>query len=326
MAKKFSKPNLSRQINGDLPTNHSADDYDDSSITPQLSRLDKALAELYPEYSRATLQKFIKNGQVTLDGAVVLSPKQLINPDTTTIHLDQHTSLSTPCPPILYEDTNVLVLNKPTGLLSVCKGDATPEPSLEDFGLIVHRLDRDTSGVIILAKNPETASLLQKQFQQRKTHKTYYAIVFGRPAEPHAIINVPLARNLKRPTTFMPSREGREALTEYRVLETVTIPRDLAHHHEEQSFSLVELKPKTGRTHQLRIHLAHLGTPIVGDPVYGDQKLEKLFPASRMFLHAAALEITIPTSQRQNFVAPLPDAFLHPFDYLAFHSPQTEQS
>lgn len=288
MPKKFSKPTLSRQINGDLPLNnrHIA-----TPSSPKI-RLDQALSFTYPAYSRAVLKKFITAGRVTLDGAIAKKASQLISPDAEPkIHLP---NTPTPAlPPVLYEDADVLVLDKPAGLLSVSKGVADHEPSLESFGLVVHRLDRDTSGVIILAKNPRTKSYLQKQFQARTAHKSYYAITCGHPHPAAALINVPITRNLKRPTTFMVSKTGREAITAYRTLA------------ENPRFSLLELKPQTGRTHQLRVHLAHLGTPILGDPIYNPNGPK----AARLFLHAMSLEITLPSKKRLTFTAPLPANF-----------------
>jgi RluA family pseudouridine synthase len=178
-------------------------------------------------------------------------------------------------------------------MLSIKKGAYLAETAIEDFGEVVHRLDRDTSGVIIVAKNEETKSKLQKQFAERKTHKTYYAVVVGQPKQPHALISVPLTRNLKKPTTFIVDKDGREATTEYKVIAS------------GERFSLVELKPRTGRTHQLRIHMAHIGTPILGDPVYNPKSPK----ADRMYLHATSLEITIPEGKRMTFEAPLPESF-----------------
>ena len=266
MGKKFSKPELSRKINGDIP-------FDDKS----------------------TIQKFIKDGRVTVNGDVQDKPNYLIDEDAQ-IELTAPEPIESQKPPVIYEDENVIVFNKPNGMLSIKKGDYSPESAIEDWGEIVHRLDRDTSGVIIVAKNFATKAKLQKQFQERKTHKTYYAIVEGIPKQPHAIINVPLARNLKKPTTFMPDTKGREAITEYRVIQ------------QGQKRTLVELKPKTGRTHQLRIHMAHIGTPILGDPVYNPNGAK----ADRMYLHAQSLEITIPGKEhgeRKTFTAELPEDF-----------------
>ena len=287
MSKKFSKPELSRQINGDIPFDAAKKDEAKNTI-----RFDMALLEQYPRYSRATIQKFIKDGRAKANGEVILKANYLLEEDYT-VELEEPEVKIAEKPLVIFEDENVIVFDKPAGMLSIKKGDYSEEPAIEDFGEIVHRLDRDTSGVIIVAKNFETKGYLQKQFQERKTHKTYYAITCGIPNPPHALINVPLARNLKKPTTFMPDKNGREATTEYRVEDY------------NDSLAFVELKPKTGRTHQLRIHLAHIGTPILGDPVYNPKSPK----AERMYLHAAALEITIPGGQRMTFTANLPENF-----------------
>ena len=198
-------------------------------------------------------------------------------------------------PDVVYEDENVLVVSKPAGLLSMAKGEYCPEKTLGDYGLLVHRLDRDTSGVVILAKNPEVQKFLKKQFQDRKTHKIYYAIVDGRPKLDEARIDLPIARDLKRPTTFRVDANGKESETFYKVLKT-----DGVH-------SLVELRPVSGRTHQLRVHMKYLGHPIVGDTVYGGEK------ADRLYLHAGSLEITLPGGKRTIFTVPMPEEFNHVF-------------
>ena len=287
MAKKFSKPELSRKINGDIPF----DTTPDVEEVPKV-RLDVATFEQYPRYSRATIQKFIKNGQVTVDGDIADKPNTLID-ENAHIELTVIEAEEGKKPPVIYEDDDVIVFNKPAGMLTVSKGEYNPEPTLEQYGEIVHRLDRDTSGVIIVAKNLTAKSFLQKQFATRKTHKTYFAVTVGHPKVDHAVINIPLTRNLKKPTTFMVSKDGREAITEYTVIA------------KNDKYSLIELKPRTGRTHQLRIHLAHIGTPILGDPVYNPKSPK----ADRMYLHAAALEITIPSGERLTFTADLPEEF-----------------
>jgi 23S rRNA pseudouridine1911/1915/1917 synthase len=290
MAKKFSKPELSRMINGDIPFDSIKNDAD-----IDLTRLDVEVLNQNPRYSRATIQKFIKAGYVTVDGEIITKPNFLIE-DGADIVLTVPAAEQAEKPPVIYEDDNVIVFNKPAGMLSIKKGDFSTEPAIEDFGYIVHRLDRDTSGVIIVAKNFQTKGFLQKQFQERKTHKTYYAVVCGTPAQEHAIINIPLARNLKKPTTFMPDKNGREAITEYRTIDA------------GNKYSLIELKPRTGRTHQLRIHMNFIHCPILGDPVYNPKGPK----ANRMYLHAAVLEITIPGEdggQRLTFTADLPKEF-----------------
>lgn len=287
MAKKFSKPELSRKINGDIPF----DTTPDVEEVPKV-RLDVATFEQYPRYSRATIQKFIKNGQVTVDGDIADKPNTLID-ENAHIKLTVIEAEEGKKPPVIFENDDVIVFNKPAGMLTVSKGEYNPEPTLEQYGEIVHRLDRDTSGVIIVAKNLKAKSYLQKQFQDRKTHKTYFAVTVGHPKVDHAVINIPLTRNLKKPTTFMVSKDGREAITEYKVIA------------QNDKYSLIELKPRTGRTHQLRIHMAHIGTPILGDPVYNPKSPK----ADRMYLHAAALEITIPSGERLTFTADLPEEF-----------------
>ena len=291
--KKFSKPEMSRVINGDVVL-ESKDD------KPAKFRLDHLLVEAHPEYNRSTLQKFIKSGYVTVDGTVVTKPNaQFAKSAEIILAVPTKTPAEKAISPtILYEDAHVKVLDKPSGLLSMSKGDFCPEPTLEDFGLLVHRLDRDTSGVVILAKDEATRSMLRRQFQDRKAHKIYYAVVHGHPKLDAAKIDLPIARNLSKPSTFMVDPNGRASITYYQVLKS------------NGDFSLLELKPVTGRTHQLRVHLKYLGTPIVGDRVYGDTNDQ-----ARLMLHAKELEITIPgqnpedANLRQTFTSPLPPEF-----------------
>ena len=285
--KKFSKPELSRVINGDIEIK--------KEERKERKRADLILVEQHPEFNRSTLQNFIKSGYVSLDGQTIKKPNAEIeiNADGTwpILKLDVPKRETPPDLKPIYEDDNVIVLNKPAGLLSMAKGEFTTEPTLEDYGLLVHRLDRDTSGVVILAKNEATQSFLRKQFQDRKTHKTYYAIVEGRPKLDEAKIDLPIERSIKSPTTFIVSPSGKPSVTFYKVLKS------------DGKYSLLELKPVTGRTHQLRVHLKYLGHPILGDRVYGDKE------ADRLFLHAKNLEITIPVGERKTFEAPLPKEF-----------------
>lgn len=287
--KKFSKPELSRIINGDKQLAEAEE------AIPK-TRLDILLVEKYKSYNRSTLQRFIRDGFVTVDGVVAKKPNQKFE-EGVKIELNVPTELKNADlkPAVIYEDDNVIVLDKPAGLLSMAKGEYCPEKTLEDFGLLVHRLDRDTSGVVILAKNVEVQKFLRKQFQDRKTHKTYYAIVSGRPKLDAARVDLPIARDLKRPTTFRVDPNGKASETYYRVLKS------------DGKHSLVELKPTTGRTHQLRVHMKYLGHPIIGDPVYGDED------AARLFLHAKALEITLPGGERRVFEADLPQDFENVF-------------
>lgn len=287
--KKFSKPELSRIINGDKRL------AEEVEAIPK-TRLDILLVNKYKSYNRSTLQKFIQNGFVTVDGAVAKKPNQKFEEGVKLeLNVPEDLKNADLKPEVIYEDENVIVLDKPAGLLSMAKGEYCPEKTLEDYGLLVHRLDRDTSGVVILAKNPEVQKFLRKQFQDRKTHKTYYAVVTGRPKLDAARVDLPIARDLKRPTTFRVDPNGKASETYYRVVKS------------DDKHSLLELKPTTGRTHQLRVHMKYLGHPIIGDVVYGDEK------ADRLFLHAKSLEITLPGGERRVFEAPLPREFTDVF-------------
>lgn len=272
-------------------------------------RLDLALAERWPETSRSTWQKHIKAGRVSVNGTVVTSPKaDVSSADDVSILLPDEPDHSKEELPIIFSDENVIVINKPVGVLTHSKGVENDEFTVADFfrryskvGLetnrpgIIHRLDRDTSGVLIGARTEKAASLMARQFADRGTKKTYIAVVSGRPKQDEAVIDLPIGRNPSAPSTFRVDPKGRSATTRYKVFAT------------NGKESLIELKPVTGRTHQLRVHLAHLGTPIVGDRVYGRS-------ADRLYLHAYRLEITIPEGDRRVFEAPLPPEFTDRFD------------
>jgi 23S rRNA pseudouridine1911/1915/1917 synthase len=144
---------------------------------------------------------------------------------------------------------------------------------------------------MICAKTPEALKWLQKQFSQRRTKKTYAAVVPGVMKEKEAVIDMPIERNPKKPQSFRVGTNGKAAVTAYKVIRT------------NGERSLLELKPTTGRTHQLRAHLAHLGHPILGDELYGGK------PADRLFLHAEALELTLPGKERKAFEVPVPPEF-----------------
>ena len=287
--KKFSKPAMSRVVNGDtvLP---------EEPERPEKFRLDILMVDKYKSYNRSTLQKFIKNGFVKVDGEKVFKANlKFLKEAKIELSVPQDLKNSDLKPRTIYEDEKVLVLDKPAGLLSMAKGEYCPEVTLEDYGLLVHRLDRDTSGVVILAKDAETQKFLRRQFQERKTHKVYEAVVEGQLKLDEARIDLPIARDLKRPTTFRVDPNGKASETFYKVLKT------------NGEKSLVELRPTTGRTHQLRVHMKYLGHPILGDSVYGGETAE------RLFLHAWQLEITLPGGKREVFEAKLPKEFLDVF-------------
>ena len=276
-------------INGDVVLS-------DTPEAPEKKRLDHMMVEIFKSYNRSTLQKFIESGFVKVDGVVAKKPNQKFV-EGAYIELDVPEDMKNADvePDVIYEDDDVIVMNKPAGLLSEPRGQYCPEKTLADFGYIAHRLDRDTSGVVILAKTEEIQHFLKKQFQDRTVHKTYVAVVCGRPKLDEARIDLPLIRDLKRPTTFRVDANGKEAETFYKVLKTNDV------------YSMVELKPTTGRTHQLRVHMKYLGHPILGDPVYGVEK------ADRLYLHARELEITLPSGERKTFKAKVPREFSNVF-------------
>ena len=285
--KKFSKPEMSRVVNGDtvLP---------DAPSKPEKIRLDVLMTEIFKSYNRSTLQKFIEQGFVSVDGVLVKKPNQKFERGVKIdLKVPKELKNADLVPATIYEDENVIVLNKPAGLLSMAKGEYCPENTLEHYGLLVHRLDRDTSGVVILAKTPEVQKFLRRQFQDRRTHKTYIAVVEGRPKLDEARIDLPIMRDLKHPTTFRVDPNGKQSETFYKVIKSGS------------KYSLVELHPTTGRTHQLRVHMKYLGHPILGDAVYGNEQAE------RLFLHANKLEITLPGGKRTMFEAELPKEFLN---------------
>lgn len=268
------------------------------------TRLDLELVVRFPGISRSTWQKHIKAGHVSVNGEPATSAKQeIIVSDDIATAIPDATDFTESELPIVYIDDNVIVINKPVGVLSHSKGALNDEFTVADFFArysthnahtnrpgIVHRLDRDTSGIMIGARNDETATLLQKQFADRKTKKTYIAVTDGIPKSPKAQIDLPIARNPSAPSTFRVDVKGKAALTKYEVLA------------ENGHNALVCLEPRTGRTHQLRVHMRYISTPIKGDKVYGK-------PSDRLYLHAASLEITIPTSDRKVFSAPIPSEF-----------------
>lgn len=202
----------------------------------------------------------------------------------------------------IFEDADVLVIDKPAGLVvhaGNMKGtgktlvdlirDKVADPDEQRPG-IVHRLDKDTSGVLVIAKNPSAKAFLQAQFKQRLVKKEYLAAVVGRPRLSRARLDWPIARHVKNPLKRMVRPNGKPAITEYEVLES------------RNGMSLLCVRPLTGRTHQIRVHLSHLGHPVIGDWLYGrtDSRL------ARHFLHALSLQLQLTDGANQPFRSPLP--------------------
>ena len=282
-------------------------------------RLDQRVVAVVPDISRAFATKLIEDGKVSVNGKVVIKAGHKMRADAV-VDIDYDPNIFAIIPSIelelLYEDEDCVVINKPVGVLSHSKGPYNPEATVASWLLehirqsqsadydpvqeslderqrvgIVHRLDRATSGVMICAKNPKALVWLQKQFSQRKVQKTYVAVVQGVLANEAAVIDMAIERNPKKPQAFRVGINGKSATTNYQVLQT------------NGKESLLELKPRTGRTHQLRVHLHHLGHPIIGDTMYDAPK------ADRLYLHAKSLEITLPNRETTTFTVPVPVEF-----------------
>ncbi len=235
---------------------------------------------------------------------------------------------------ILHEDGDAIVLDKPAGvvthpgagnrtgtLLNGVLGhcgrlrDAFPDEPARPG--VVHRLDKETSGVIVFAKSPHAHLALTRQFAQRRVRKRYLAVVDGRPPEPGGTVDLPIGRDDRDRTRFAVAARGRPAITRYRLLGGLADGR-----------SLLLLAPVTGRTHQLRVHLAALGCPVAGDMVYGRGRRSQqpsMFLQSSMLLHSASLRLRLPGSEEpRRFRAPLPERFRAAsgvVDYLRAVSP-----
>lgn len=281
-------------------------------------RLDKVIALKLPELSRTQAQRLIEQGCVTVNGEVVRKPAfKLESLASLTVSLPAPAPAAHAAEPIplaiVFENQDLLVINKPAGMVvhpaaghvgsTLVNAVLGHDSEIEGVGDearpgIVHRLDKDTSGLIVVAKNDAAHRSLQRQFSERSVEKIYLALVDGSPPTDTGRIEAAIARDLnerKRMALVSESKGGKPALTEYRVVEKFA-----AH-------SLLECRPLTGRTHQIRLHLAHvLKCPIVGDTVYGRRK--PTLPLERHFLHAARLTLTLPrTRKRQTFTAPLPE-------------------
>ncbi len=284
----------------------------------QPQRLDKFLTiALEGTYSRSRIQAWIREGRVLVAGQPATKTGLMLEaPAHITVHIPP--VLPSRVEPeaipldVLFENDDVLVVNKPAGMV-VHPAPGHPRGTLVHAALahapemrgvggehrpgVVHRLDKDTSGVIILAKNDAAHQFLQAQFKARSTRKIYLALVAGAPPTPQGRIEAPIDRDPahRKRMKVVPPGKGRAAVTEYRTLETFP-------HH-----TLLEARPLTGRTHQIRVHLAFLGCPVAADALYG-RKPRHALPLTRHFLHAHSLTITLPgETAPRTFTAPLPD-------------------
>jgi 23S rRNA pseudouridine1911/1915/1917 synthase len=274
--------------------------------------VDKFVTERRPELSRTQAQKLIADGYITVNGRPARPGLKLAAGDKIKIELPPPppSSLSPEAIPlrIVYEDDDLLVIDKPAGL-TVHPAPGHPQhtlvnailshlselPATDDWRRpgIVHRLDKDTSGLMLVAKNSAAHRNLTEQFRSRSVVKSYLVLVRGRLTPPDGIIEAPIGRDRGRRERMavVAAGHGREARTRYHVVKYIG------------NYTLIEVRPETGRTHQIRVHLAAIGYPVVGDAVYGVKSIH----LSRQFLHAARLGFHLPaTDEFVEFQAELP--------------------
>lgn len=280
-------------------------------------RLDKYIAEKNSNYSRAIIQKMIIDEKVLVNGKKTKNSYKVTTGDVITIEdsepkedfklKPQKISLD-----VIYEDDDIIIINKEKGMV-VHPGNGNPDGTLANAILerckdslsgiggvvrpgIVHRIDKDTSGLVIVAKNDNAHLNISKQIQERKVTKTYIALVRGNIKENEATINMPIGRSTQDRKKMAVTKKGKEAITHFKVLKRY------------DGFTLLEVKIETGRTHQIRVHLAQIGYPIVGDVVYSNGK--NPFNVKGQMLHAQKLEFVHPTTNKLvSYEAPLPEYF-----------------
>jgi len=284
-------------------------------------RFDAVLAELFPDFSRSRLAAWIKSGDARLDGREVRPRDPVRGGETVTLHVQldvqTHSEPEDIALDVLYEDEHVIVINKPAGLV-VHPGAGNPAGTLvnallhRDPGLnvlpragIVHRLDKDTSGVMVVARTLQAHTALIEQLSSREVHRQYLAVVVGSLVS-GGTANAPIDRHPRDRIRMAVREDGRDAVTHFRLRE-----RFRAH-------TLLECRLETGRTHQIRVHMAHLKHPIVGDPLYGgplklprgatEDLIATLRGFKRQALHAETLEFAHPvTGEPVRCTAPVPD-------------------
>ena len=289
----------------------------------EIGRLDKVVSNLEQEMSRETIQRMIKTGKILVNNKQEKASFKTTVGDLITLEeeIPEEIELKPQEMPldIIYEDDDMLVINKEKGIV-VHPGNGNPDGTLANAVMakckgslsgiggkirpgIVHRIDKDTSGLIIVAKNDTAHINLSKQIQDRKVKKTYIALVRGVIKENEATINMPIGRSSKDRKKMAVTKDGKEAITHFKVLKRYN------------GFTLLEVKLETGRTHQIRVHLSEIGYPIVGDEVYSNGK--NPFGVKGQMLHAEKLELKHPrTGKDLTFEAPVPKYFANIINQL----------
>ena len=286
-------------------------------VTPEEAgmRLDKVLSGRLLHRSRSELQRLIKSGDVLVDGRernahYVLSEGEKVNYHFSTSNLSTLVPEDIPLD-VVYEDEDILVVNKPRGL-SVHPGAGHPSGTLanalmhrygrlpqdEEGGLrpgLVHRIDKDTTGLLCIAKSERAFRLLQEEARTHRMRREYLALVLGRFPGKEGHVDLPIGRKEGDPLRFAVRRDGKPSVTDFEVIE------------EFRGHSLLRLRLKTGRTHQIRVHMEAIGHPVEGDPLYGKGN-RTLFDKGQL-LHAARLSLVHPEKGEMSFEAPLPGDF-----------------
>lgn len=279
-------------------------------IKPKLDRLDQFVSSEIKELTRSKAKKLIKDGFILVNNSQTEPSYKVAKGDAIKIEIPANPQISLVAEriplKIVFEDRDLIVIDKQPGLvvhptldhptgtlvnaLLAHLGDFIAEKSLRPG--IVHRLDKDTSGLIVVAKNQVSLDNLKKQFRDREVHKKYLALVQGALKKETGEIVGNIARHPKFKSKFVVDKTGKEAISQYRVIERFG-----------DKFTLLELEPLTGRTHQLRVHLAHIGHPIIGDKLYEGRML-----LTRQFLHAAEIILKHPiTGEQVHLKSSLPD-------------------
>lgn len=283
-------------------------------------RLDSYIAKKDESLSRSMIQKLLEENKITVNGNNVKTSYKVQLGDKIQIEIEPPKEVKIEAEEIpievIYEDDDILVVNKPKGLV-VHPANGNPDGTLVNAIMaickdslsgiggelrpgIVHRLDKDTSGLLIVAKNDKAHINMSEQIKDRKVKKTYIALVRGTIAENEATINMPIGRSTKDRKKMAVNKNGKEAITHFKVLDRYTTSK--------ASYCLLEVKIDTGRTHQIRVHMAEIGHPVIGDMVYSNGKNE--FGIEGQCLHAKRLEFNHPINEKEmKLEAPMPEYF-----------------